>query len=96
VQTLNNEVLFTRMKETMEFELERIEFEYSTLQYLRDRGLADQMGPFSPADQDIQRASLNWRLTAREKKSIIDNINSPQNRLSLEKLRRLELLPPNP
>jgi hypothetical protein len=96
VQTLNNEVLFTRMKETMEFDLERIEFEYSTLQYLRDRGLADQMGPFSPTDQDIQRASLNWRLTAREKKSIIDNINSPQNRLSLEKIRRLELLSPNP
>jgi hypothetical protein len=96
VQTLNNEVLFTRMKETMDFELERIEFEYSTLQYLRDRGLADQLGPFSPVDQDIQRASLNWRLTAREKKSIIDNINSTQNRLSLEKIKRLELLSPRP
>jgi hypothetical protein len=96
VQTLNNEVLFTRMKETMDFELERIEFEYSTLQYLRDRGLADQLGPFSPIDQDIQRASLNWRLTAREKKSIIDNINSTQNRLSLEKIKRLELLSPVP
>jgi hypothetical protein len=92
VQTLNNEVLFTRMKETMDFELERIEFEYSTLQYLRDRGLADQLGAFSPSDQDIQRASLNWRLTAREKKSIIENIQSPQNRLSLEKIRRLEFL----
>lgn len=91
VQTLNNEVLFTRMKETMDFDMARIEFEYSTLQYLRDRGLADQLGPFSPVDQDIQRASLNWRLTAREKKSIIDNMNSPQNRLSLEKLKRLEL-----
>jgi hypothetical protein len=96
VQTLNNEVLFTRMKETMDFELERIEFEYSTLQYLRDRGLADKLGPFSPIDQDIQRASLNWRLTAREKKSIIDNINSTQNRLSLEKIKRLELLSPVP
>jgi len=96
VQTLNNEVLFTRMKETMDFELERIEFEYSTLQYLRDRGLADQLGPFRPIDQDIQRASLNWRLTAREKKSIIDNINSPQNRLSLEKIKRLEFLSPMP
>jgi hypothetical protein len=96
VQTLNNEVLFTRMKETMGFELERIEFEYSTLQYLRDRGLADQLGPFSPIDQDIQRASLNWRLTAREKKSIIDNINSPQNRLSLDKIKRLKLLSPMP
>ncbi|MFC0264840.1 patatin-like phospholipase family protein [Fontibacter flavus] len=92
IQTLHNEVMFTRMKEKLKFPLERIEFEYSTLQYLRERGLADEEGAVSPSDQELQRASLNWRLTAREKKSIIDNINSLQNRQSLNKLKSFHFL----
>jgi hypothetical protein len=93
VQTLYNEVLFTRMKEDLDFPLERIEFEYSTLQYLKERGLVDDGGSFKQQEeQEIQRASLNWRLTAREKKSIIDNINSPYNRNSLNRLRNFKLL----
>ena len=92
VQTLHNEVLFTRMKESVDFPIERIEFEYSTLQYLKERGLADESGAFNPQEQEIQRASLNWRLTAREKKSIIDNINSPYNRQSLNRLKDYKFL----
>ena len=87
VQTLNNEVVFTRMKESMPFEINRIEFEYSTLQYLKERGLADQ-----PQQQEILRASLNWRLTAREKKSIIDNISSYKNQLAIEKLKNIDFI----
>lgn len=92
VQTLHNEVLFTRMKESVDFPFERIEFEYSTLHYLKERGLADESGAFDPQVQEIQRASLNWRLTAREKKSIIDNINSPYNRQSLNRLKSYKFL----
>ncbi|MGY6743180.1 MAG: patatin-like phospholipase family protein [Cecembia sp.] len=92
VQTLHNEVLFTRMKESVDFPMERIEFEYSTLQYLRERGLADEEGVFNQLEQEIQRASLNWRLTAREKKSIIDNIASPINRKSLNRLKDYQFL----
>jgi len=92
VQTLHNEVSFTRMKESMGFPIDRIEFEYSTLQYLKERGLADESGAFNPQEQEIQRASLNWRLTAREKKSIIDNINSPYNRRSLHQLKNYQFL----
>lgn len=92
IQTLHNEVMFARMKEKLNFPLERIEFEYSTLQYLQERGLADEEGAVSPSDQELQRASLNWRLTAREKKSIIDNINSLQNRQSLNRLRSFHFL----
>jgi hypothetical protein len=92
VQTLNNEVAFTRMKETVDFPLERIEFEYSTLQYLKERGLADQDGAFSPEVQEILRASLNWRLTAREKNSIINNISSPYNRRSLREIENFKFL----
>ncbi|PSL01466.1 patatin-like phospholipase family protein [Cecembia rubra] len=92
VQTLHNEVLFTRMQESVDFPLERIEFEYSTMQYLQERGLVDEEGGFKQQEQDIIRASLNWRLTAREKKSIINNIHSPYNRNAMNRLRRFQFL----
>jgi hypothetical protein len=92
VQTLHNENAFTRLQEMMTFPVERVEFEYSTLQYLQDRGLADADGVFNPNQQEILRASLNWRLTAREKKSILDNINSRFNQESLRKIRETRFL----
>jgi len=39
--------------------------------------------------QHNARASLSWRLTTREKESIIDNINTLENQRELEKLKRL-------
>ena len=36
-----------------------------------------------------RRASLNWHLTAKEKKSIIENIHSESNQNALKKLKRL-------
>lgn len=95
IQTLNNEVLYSQIKESMDFEIERIEFEYSTVQFLRDRGLSDSVGVVDPLAQEIQRASLNWRLTAREKVSIIDNIQSFQNQAALERVRNIKFLEPN-
>jgi hypothetical protein len=35
------------------------------------------------------RASLSWRLTTREKESLIDNMNSEKNRLAVERLKVL-------
>lgn len=92
VQTLHNENAFTRVQELMPFPIQRIEFEYSTLQFLQDRGLADEDGVFNPNQQEILRASLNWRLTAREKKSILDNINNKFNQESLRKIREIRFL----
>lgn len=90
IQTLNNEVLYNQFKESMNFEIEKIEFEYSTSQFLRDRGLIDAVGMVDPGAQEIQRASLNWRLIAREKVSIIDNIHSIQNQASLQRIRAIK------
>ena len=92
VQTLNNEVLYNKHKEWLPFDLDRIEFEYSTTDFLRDRGLLDQNSEASQQEREIQRASLNWRLTAREKVSILENINSLQNRSALEKVSRIQFL----
>lgn len=94
VQTLNNETLFNKHREWLPFELDRIEFEYTTSQFLIDRGLEDQTGELDQQEREIQRASLNWRLTAREKVAILDNINSPQNKAALEKIARINFLIP--
>lgn len=89
VQTLHNEALFTTFKERAPFKLQRIEFEYSTEQFLRDRGLVDAGGEVPTNLRDIQRASLNWRLTAQEKKSILENIQYPFNQESLKMVSEL-------
>ncbi|MDX1627963.1 MAG: patatin-like phospholipase family protein, partial [Fulvivirga sp.] len=39
--------------------------------------------------ENTQRASLSWRLTSREKQSLIDNIKSARNQKALDKLKKL-------
>ena len=35
------------------------------------------------------RASLSWRLTTREKQSLIDNLNSEKNQQAMQRLKAL-------
>lgn len=63
--------------------IERIDIEY-------------QVGSFVPILQEMDsirklnaRASLSWRLTTREKQSLIDNLSSEKNREAMERLKRL-------
>ncbi|MBC6366649.1 patatin-like phospholipase family protein [Algoriphagus sp. AK58] len=81
VQTIQNEVLFNYLAESMPFSVERIEFEYAPEKV--------QVQELTGTQVNMQRASLNWRLTAREKKSILDNIHTPANQLAL---KRVEIL----
>nr|WP_297335171.1 patatin-like phospholipase family protein [Algoriphagus sp.] len=81
VQTIQNEVLFNYMAESMPFPLEKIEFEYAPEKV--------QSGELTSTQETMQRASLNWRLTAREKKSILMSIYTPQNQEALAKLREI-------
>ncbi len=94
VQTLNNEVLFNYMKESLEFDLEKIEFEYSVDQYLKERYSNKPSAEVSQEEIETQRASLNWRLTAREKKSILDNINSAKNIAALREIQNIQFTIP--
>ena len=41
---------------------------------------------FTGKEEDIERASLSWRLTTREKEDIKRSINSPQNQQALQEL----------
>ncbi len=81
VQTIQNEVLFNYMSESMPFTLERIEFEYAPEKV--------QVGELTESQETMQRASLNWRLTAREKKSILESIYTLKNQSSLKRLEEL-------
>jgi hypothetical protein len=81
LQTIQNEVLFNYMNESMPFELERVEFEYAPEQV--------QIEELTGSQETMQRASLNWRLTAKEKRSIINSIGSYKNRQSIEKVQRI-------
>lgn len=81
VQTIQNEVLFNYMNESMPFEMERIEFEYAPEQV--------QVQELSGSQETMQRASLNWRLTAREKKSILSSIESFKNQQAIERIQEI-------
>lgn len=81
VQTIQNEVLFNYMIESMPFEMERIEFEYAPEQV--------QVQELSGSQETMQRASLNWRLTAREKRSILSSIATQKNRRSIDRLQEI-------
>lgn len=85
VQTIQNEVLYNYMNESMPFEMERIEFEYAPEKV--------QVQELSGSQETMQRASLNWRLTAREKKSIISSIESFKNKKAVERIK--EIFPRN-
>ena len=92
VQTLNNEVLYNYIKEILDVDLERVEFEYSTQQFVKEREGYSEMGKdYQQEEVEIERASLNWRLTAREKKSIIESIQTPINQASLRRIRMIFL-----
>ncbi|WP_075351902.1 patatin-like phospholipase family protein [Algoriphagus marinus] len=81
IQTIQNEVLFNYMIESMPFSLEKIEFEYAPEKV--------QIEELTESQENMQRASLNWRLTAREKKSILSSIYTSSNQKSLSRLKAL-------
>lgn len=81
IQTIQNEVLFNYMTESMPFSLEKVEFEYAPEKV--------QVEELTESQQNMQRASLNWRLTAREKKSILSSMATPSNQNALVRLQEL-------
>jgi hypothetical protein len=79
VQTIQNEVLFNYLAESMPFAVERVEFEYTPKNSLANGSV----------DLQDNRASLNWRLTAREKKSILSSMESINNQKSILRMEEL-------
>jgi hypothetical protein len=82
MQTIHNEVLFNYMAASMPFGVEKIEFEY-----VPGKLLSQEFGPSG----SLHRASLNWRLTAKEKRSILANIQTQSNQAALARAKELFL-----
>jgi hypothetical protein len=66
------------MAESMNFPMDRVEFEYAPELV--------QTGELTGSQETMKRASLNWRLTAMEKKSILMSIQTEKNQASLKKI----------
>lgn len=72
LQDMNNEADIEYIEEILDVPLEQINFEY-----------------FNKSNrQEIEEASLSWRLTRREQLGILKEITSPYNQKSLERLKK--------
>ena len=54
-----------------------------TLQYI------PTYDPLTQTADDVKRASLNWRLTSKEKQNVVYSINSVSNQMAIERLQKL-------
>ncbi len=82
-QDITSDLLIGYSTSWFEKPIDRIDIEY-------------QVGSFVPILHDMDsirklnaRASLSWRLTTREKQSLIDNLSSEKNREAIERLKEL-------
>ncbi|MDN3667944.1 patatin-like phospholipase family protein [Echinicola jeungdonensis] len=89
VQTLHNESLFNYFEEMLSIPVERVEFEYSAKDFYESQEEGLIPGNLTTSDPEIQRASLNWRLTAMEKRDIMESIYSAENQNSLKRIREI-------
>ncbi len=75
MQDINNDSKLEFSKSWFSGDLVRIDMEY--------------IPPIEPNSNIRTRASLNWRLTSREKKNIEQSIHNPKNIKAMNTLRRL-------
>src|SRR5690606_29371657 len=82
-QDISNDTYIGFAKTWFTGPIERIDLQYQIESY------APILSQMDSLRQNNARASLSWRLTTREKQSVVDNIHSPNNRAQLEKLKKL-------
>ena len=82
IQDSKNDNLIRYAKSWLNVPLTRIELQYIPRTLKKSDG---------ETAKDIERASLNWRLTNREKENILSNINLTENQEALAKLQQLLL-----
>jgi len=83
-QDISNDVLIGQATSWLSCPLERIE-----LQYQSDEIYVPILQKMDSIRQNNARASLSWRLTMREKQSVMNNIHSQKNRAEIERLKVL-------
>jgi len=90
IQDINNDILLEQAQSWFDNDIEWIEFEYisrSIFDHTPEE--AAQHTDRQIKEKAIERASLNWRLTSREKRNIQRNFYSELNRTSLVNLQSI-------
>lgn len=82
-QDINSDLLLGHAAKWFSAPLHRIDIQYQAESYLPILQGMDSIRHTS------MRASLSWRLTEREKESILENLKSHPNKLQFEKLKKL-------
>jgi len=82
-QDITSDLLIGYSKSWFDNNVERVDIEYHAESYVPILQKMDSIR------KNNARASLSWRLTTREKQSLIDNISSEKNRKAVERLKVL-------
>lgn len=86
IQDINNDVLMDGMVDWLEVPMESVELEYNTYTNIDEQYLLEAK---ETERKQLERASLSWHLTTKEKQNVINNIQLLNNRRALEKLQTI-------
>jgi hypothetical protein len=90
IQDINNDNLLEQAQSWFENDIECVEFEYVSRSIFERSPEEDSVHTDRQIKEEaIERASLNWRLTSREKRNIERNFYSEHNQNSLLRLNQL-------
>ncbi|WP_258103347.1 patatin-like phospholipase family protein [Marinoscillum sp. MHG1-6] len=83
IQDINNDKQIEELRASLKVSLETVELEYNTYTNIEQEYL---IASKEVDRKRLERASLSWHLTTREKQNIIQNIELPNNQRALKKL----------
>ncbi|MBV6646188.1 MAG: patatin-like phospholipase family protein [Cyclobacteriaceae bacterium] len=87
MQDINNDDRLEAAVEWIRVPLQTVELEYDSYSIFENSNFSSQAQEASR--KEINRASLSWHLTSKEKKSIIQNIDLESNQQALHRLQHL-------
>ncbi len=90
IQDINNDILLDVMGGWLGVPVETVELEYNTYTNIDEQYL---LSAKESERKQLERASLSWHLTTKEKKNVISNIQLTNNQAALRKFKRLMEIP---
>ncbi|MEQ8471702.1 MAG: patatin-like phospholipase family protein [Marinoscillum sp.] len=86
IQDINNDVQIEVMRTWLDIPVEVVELEYNTYTNIDEEYLVSAK---ALERKHLERASLSWHLTTKEKQNIVDNIQLSNNQKALNRLKSL-------
>ncbi|MFZ6665905.1 patatin-like phospholipase family protein [Peijinzhouia sedimentorum] len=88
-QDIKNEQKLIYLQSSFSVPIERIEFQYLGVPALINNSLSTGSTNERLFQEEVERASLSWHLTSREKQSILNHIYHPRNQAALRRLQQI-------